>query len=95
MSNRSFAAWLPFNYEDHMRRVRAGDVIFMYANGIGVTGSTFVRDNLGDEETVFRDGSRPPLAGNSLTTRDNRIAKYSANQVPNDSRLNVCSGFCH
>ncbi len=25
-----------FNYSDHMRRVRRGDLIFMYANGLGV-----------------------------------------------------------
>jgi hypothetical protein len=27
-----------FNYPDHMRRVRRGDMIFMYANGLGVIG---------------------------------------------------------
>lgn len=27
-----------FNYPDHMRRVRHGDMIFMYANGLGVIG---------------------------------------------------------
>lgn len=37
-ARRFAAAWLPFNYEDHMRRVRAGDVVFMYANGVGVIG---------------------------------------------------------
>jgi hypothetical protein len=27
-----------FNYPDHMRRVRRGDMVFMYANGLGVIG---------------------------------------------------------
>jgi hypothetical protein len=27
-----------FNYSDHMRRVRRGDMIFMYANSLGVIG---------------------------------------------------------
>ena len=39
MHRRNFAvAWLSFNYEDHMRSVRCGDLIFMYANGLGVIG---------------------------------------------------------
>jgi hypothetical protein len=39
MHARSFAAaWLTFNYEDHMRRVRRGDVIVMYARLLGVIG---------------------------------------------------------
>jgi len=37
MHARGFAAaWIPYVYEDHMRRVRAGDLIAMYANGLGV-----------------------------------------------------------
>jgi hypothetical protein len=27
-----------FNYPDHMRKVRCGDLIFMYANGLGIIG---------------------------------------------------------
>jgi len=46
MHGRRFAAaWTAddhplgtFNYPDHMRRVRRGDLIFMYANGLGVIG---------------------------------------------------------
>lgn len=39
MHARGFAAaWLPFAYEGHMRRVRSGDVIVMYANGLGIIG---------------------------------------------------------
>jgi hypothetical protein len=37
MHARCFAAaWLPFRYEEHMREVRQGDVIFMYAKLLGV-----------------------------------------------------------
>ena len=42
-ARRFAAAWTAiqhpdgtFNYPDHMRRVRCGDMIFMYANGLGV-----------------------------------------------------------
>jgi len=44
-ARRFAAAWTAvdhpvgtFNYPDHMRRVRGGDLIFMYANGLGVIG---------------------------------------------------------
>lgn len=39
MFTRGFAAaWLPFRYEEHMREVRRGDLIFMYARLLGVIG---------------------------------------------------------
>jgi hypothetical protein len=37
MHKRGFAAtWVAFDYEAHMRRVRRGDLILMYANEVGV-----------------------------------------------------------
>jgi hypothetical protein len=39
MHDRGFAAaWVTFNYTEHMLRVRRGDLIFAYANGVGVVG---------------------------------------------------------
>jgi hypothetical protein len=32
------AAWLPFDYKTHMKEVRPGQLIFMYANSVGVVG---------------------------------------------------------
>ncbi len=46
MHARGFAAaWLPFIHEDHMRRVRGGDVIVMYANGLGIIGIGRARES--------------------------------------------------
>ena len=46
MHARGFAAaWLLFVYEDHMRRARCGDVIFMYANGLGVIGIGLAKES--------------------------------------------------
>jgi hypothetical protein len=39
MRNRGFAAaWETFNYPDHMRLVKSGHAIFMFAKGVGVIG---------------------------------------------------------
>jgi hypothetical protein len=37
-ARRFAAAWTSFNYPTHMQRVECGDVIVMYANGLGVIG---------------------------------------------------------
>jgi len=39
MCSRSYAAaWEVFKFPDHMKRVKSGDVIFMYANKVGIIG---------------------------------------------------------
>jgi hypothetical protein len=43
---RFAAAWVPFVYQTHMRRVRKGDLIFMYANDVGVVAVGIVRESL-------------------------------------------------
>jgi hypothetical protein len=61
MHARSFAAaWTgvdhpdrTFNYPDHMRRVRRGDLIFMYSNGLGVIGVGRATESR--LELLFRD----------------------------------------
>jgi hypothetical protein len=61
----------------------------------GITSSTFVGDNSGNEEAVFRNRCRPPLASHGLSACDDWVGKHSTDQMPNDRRFNVSGGSCH
>ena len=46
MRSRCFAAaWFDFKYEAHIREVRSGDLIFMYANGVGIIAVGYVLES--------------------------------------------------
>ena len=61
MRQRKYAAaWEDFNYPTHMQRVKKGDVIFMYAKGVGIIGVGHAKAKCEIREPSHPDRIRKP-----------------------------------